>query len=24
VPIGIGGGLARAGTSFWPDPRRAC
>lgn len=22
VPIGIGGGEARAGTSFWPDPRR--
>lgn len=23
VPMGIGGGLARKGTSFWPDPRRA-
>ena len=22
VPMGIGGGLARRGTSFWPDPRR--
>jgi gamma-glutamyltranspeptidase/glutathione hydrolase len=22
VPAGIGGGLARANTSFWPDPRR--
>lgn len=22
VPIGMGGGLARAGTSFWPDPRK--
>jgi gamma-glutamyltranspeptidase/glutathione hydrolase len=22
VPVGIGGGLARRGTSFWPDPRR--
>lgn len=22
VPMGIGGGPARAGTSFWPDPRR--
>jgi gamma-glutamyltranspeptidase/glutathione hydrolase len=22
VPMGMGGGLARAGTSFWPDPRR--
>jgi gamma-glutamyltranspeptidase/glutathione hydrolase len=22
VPAGLGGGLARAGTSFWPDPRR--
>ncbi len=22
VPMGIGGGSARAGTSFWPDPRR--
>ncbi|MDO9560007.1 MAG: hypothetical protein Q7J60_00135 [Bradyrhizobium sp.] len=22
VPAGIGGGLARASTSFWPDPRR--
>jgi gamma-glutamyltranspeptidase/glutathione hydrolase len=22
VPMGIGGGNARAGTSFWPDPRR--
>ncbi|WP_246775382.1 gamma-glutamyltransferase [Methylobacterium aquaticum] len=22
-PAGLGGGLARAGTSFWPDPRRA-
>ncbi|WP_458097901.1 gamma-glutamyltransferase [Roseomonas sp. WA12] len=22
VPIGVGGGLARRGTSFWPDPRR--
>lgn len=22
VPMGIGGGLARAGTSFWPDPRK--
>ena len=22
VPMGIGGGHARAGTSFWPDPRR--
>jgi len=22
VPMGVGGGLARAGTSFWPDPRR--
>lgn len=23
VAAGLGGGLARAGTSFWPDPRRA-
>ncbi|WP_421994298.1 gamma-glutamyltransferase [Roseococcus sp.] len=23
VPMGLGGGLARKGTSFWPDPRRA-
>jgi len=22
VPMGLGGGAARAGTSFWPDPRR--
>ena len=22
VPMGVGGGLARRGTSFWPDPRR--
>ncbi|WP_159997264.1 gamma-glutamyltransferase [Roseomonas sp. 18066] len=22
VAMGMGGGLARAGTSFWPDPRR--
>ncbi|TCR65538.1 gamma-glutamyltransferase [Bosea sp. BK604] len=22
VPMGAGGGAARAGTSFWPDPRR--
>ncbi|KFC65312.1 Gamma-glutamyltranspeptidase precursor [Bosea sp. LC85] len=22
VPMGVGGGAARAGTSFWPDPRR--
>ncbi|TDT94946.1 gamma-glutamyltranspeptidase/glutathione hydrolase [Azorhizobium sp. AG788] len=22
VPMGLGGGSARAGTSFWPDPRR--
>ncbi|WP_207767961.1 gamma-glutamyltransferase, partial [Methylobacterium frigidaeris] len=22
APAGLGGGLARAGTSFWPDPRR--
>lgn len=22
VPMGIGGGPARSGTSFWPDPRR--
>jgi gamma-glutamyltranspeptidase/glutathione hydrolase len=22
VPMGAGGGLARAGTSFWPDPRK--
>ncbi|WP_277614022.1 gamma-glutamyltransferase [Muricoccus roseus] len=22
VPMGLGGGLARRGTSFWPDPRR--
>ncbi|MGO4287901.1 gamma-glutamyltransferase, partial [Bosea sp. TAB14] len=22
VPMGVGGGPARAGTSFWPDPRR--
>lgn len=22
VPVGMGGGLARAGISFWPDPRR--
>ncbi|WP_419897585.1 gamma-glutamyltransferase [Roseomonas sp. USHLN139] len=22
VAMGLGGGLARAGTSFWPDPRR--
>ncbi len=22
VPIGMGGGLARIGTSFWPDPRK--
>jgi len=22
VPAGLGGGLARANTSFWPDPRR--
>jgi gamma-glutamyltranspeptidase / glutathione hydrolase len=22
VPIGMGGGHARAGTSFWPDPRK--
>lgn len=22
VPMGVGGGSARAGTSFWPDPRR--
>lgn len=22
TPMGIGGGLARAGTSFWPDPHR--
>jgi gamma-glutamyltranspeptidase/glutathione hydrolase len=22
VPVGIGGGEARHGTSFWPDPRR--
>ena len=22
VAMGVGGGLARAGTSFWPDPRR--
>lgn len=22
VPMGMGGGAARAGTSFWPDPRR--
>lgn len=22
VPMGIGGGLARAGTSFWPDPQK--
>ncbi|MFC3125457.1 gamma-glutamyltransferase [Pseudoroseomonas globiformis] len=22
VPMGMGGGLAREGTSFWPDPRR--
>ncbi|WP_207540704.1 gamma-glutamyltransferase [Sabulicella rubraurantiaca] len=22
VPMGVGGGLARKGTSFWPDPRR--
>ncbi|WP_197739400.1 gamma-glutamyltransferase [Methylobacterium sp. P1-11] len=23
VPMGLGGGLARRGTSFWPDPRRS-
>ncbi len=22
VPMGMGGGLARSGTSFWPDPRK--
>lgn len=22
VPMGVGGGAARCGTSFWPDPRR--
>ncbi|WP_426959538.1 gamma-glutamyltransferase [Muricoccus radiodurans] len=22
VPMGMGGGLARRGTSFWPDPRK--
>ncbi|WP_430436633.1 gamma-glutamyltransferase [Oceanibaculum nanhaiense] len=22
VPMGVGGGVARRGTSFWPDPRR--
>lgn len=22
VPMGVGGGAAREGTSFWPDPRR--
>lgn len=22
VPMGVGGGAARKGTSFWPDPRR--
>jgi gamma-glutamyltranspeptidase/glutathione hydrolase len=22
VAMGLGGGLAREGTSFWPDPRR--
>jgi gamma-glutamyltranspeptidase/glutathione hydrolase len=23
VPLGLGGGLVRRGTSFWPDPRRS-